>query len=575
MSSINLISNVEHREKMLYDIRYQIGLWNDVAMHDGAGKLINFYEVASDKPKPSEIDGHRVIEILQDDLTAQRLAGVFNYLNYTVKLCYKHTTSEIGYNPDTMVHELGHVLGLEDIDGQDNVPSGTHKTLMGYNRGTDYSTIDSAIAYQDIQGVAVLNNIHTNHSYQRYIFNGNEYLHICFYCDRIDSQSSALAGINAMNDESTCTHNFMPLVSAGERHWLKCTECYKVIESDFYVKGINNNGKIALELTGLINENSEEITIPNQIAGLDVVRISNSAFKGCSHLARVELPYGLLQIGNNAFENCTALTDVTVNRYLSDITSLGSGAFLNCNNLTRINVPINRIADYKNEAYWSTYKTLIHPSPITYTAIYLNDSSNINKTVTLSPKWNKIYELNVLDPITYTITSSSTQNVKVKLYDENMNLLVESSDHQQTIITRALANGTYYYSVEYCDASSSGSIKTTIVKKHIHSFNSNYEWINYTSHRVSCSCGSTITQEHVVSTTSIMGSGSFTICLLCGGRAKLGNVQFGVLANQIQSVTENGSMILPNGIIVLAYADREDYFNGTLVFYDKYKLQVA
>lgn len=440
MSSINLISNVEHREKMLYDIRYQIGLWNDVAMHDGAGKLINFYEVASDKPKPSEIDGHRVIEILQDDLTAQRLAGVFNYLNYTVKLCYKHTTSEIGYNPDTMVHELGHVLGLEDIDGQDNVPSGTHKTLMGYNRGTDYSTIDSAIAYQDIQGVAVLNNIHTNHSYQRYIFNGNEYLHICFYCDRIDSQSSALAGSNAMNDESTCTHNFMPLVSAGERDWLKCTKCYKVVEN-----------------------------------------------------AEVRLEY--------------------------------------------------------------------------YT--------NISQSCKLAPKCKKVYKLNVLDPIEYAIKSSSTHNIKVNLYDENMNLVVGSGAFEcpQITINRKLAIGTYYYTVENCNNSSSETISTTI--EHVHINDINYECIDGTTHRASCACGSSRIQGHVVSKDAFDNGQLFAKCLLCGGRAKLGNVQFGVLANQIQSVTENGSMLLPNGIIVLADADREAYFNGTLVFYDKYKLQVA
>ena len=86
--------------------------------------------------------------------------------------------------------------------------------------------LDKAIKYQDIQGVAVLNNIHTEHKFDRFVLKNGRYLNICFYCDRIDSTIFAKSGVLEMQSETTCVHDFQPLVSCADNHWFKCTKCY-------------------------------------------------------------------------------------------------------------------------------------------------------------------------------------------------------------------------------------------------------------------------------------------------------------------------------------------------------------
>ncbi|MDE5546311.1 MAG: hypothetical protein K2I88_02480, partial [Anaeroplasmataceae bacterium] len=156
-------------------------------------------------------------------------AGEFYSSELLIKINY--SSSEYGDRPgrnvDTPMHEMGHLLGLNDLDT--DTPSGTHKTLMGYNRTTTTSTIDNAITYHDIQGIAVLNGKHTTHSFNRYFERDGKYLHVCFYCDTIDSMSSIKSGSLQLEVANGCTHDYKQLVSLGNKHWVKCTKCYKVI----------------------------------------------------------------------------------------------------------------------------------------------------------------------------------------------------------------------------------------------------------------------------------------------------------------------------------------------------------
>ena len=89
-----------------------------------------------------------------------------------------------------------------------------------------------------------------------------------------------------------------------------------------------------------------------------------------------------------------------------------------------------------------------------------------------------------------------------------------------------------------------------------------YIWKSDTSHRALCICGNRVDGPHVISTNDL--SGGYATCLLCGGRASFG-VSWGNSTSALPC-TENGSFILPNGIIVLADEDMEAYFCGTLEF---------
>ena len=231
MKSFNQISNYVHREKMINDIRRQIEMWNNTFMHD-AGRIVNIFEVDGEE-KPQPINGRKVIEILQADLTLKKAAGLFDSNNMSITLDYDTINNCIGYNVDTIAHEFGHALGLADIDSANGVADGTHKTLMGYNRYTSEAMLSSAIKYADIQGIAVTTGRHTckDSNFMRYVKVGNEYRHICFYCDRIDNRTSIIPGSKEIQSNSACSHDYQPMVSCGERRWIKCTKCYYIIET--------------------------------------------------------------------------------------------------------------------------------------------------------------------------------------------------------------------------------------------------------------------------------------------------------------------------------------------------------
>ena len=54
----------------------------------------------------------------------------------------------------------------------------------------------------------------------------------------------------------------------------------------------------------------------------------------------------------------------------------------------------------------------------------------------------------------------------------------------------------------------------------------------------------------------------------------MGFVQITINSSAVTKVTIKGSFILVNGVIVLEDEDLDAYLNGTLVFYDKDKVQV-
>lgn len=99
---------------------------------------------------------------------------------------------------------------------------------------------------------------------------------------------------------------------------------------------------------------------------------------------------------------------------------------------------------------------------------------------------------------------------------------------------------------------------------HIHSYTHRYIWQSETQHGCLCACGDITTGSHVVKHGAFNGTSEYAICLLCKGRVFMGNLN-SVITDLPH--TENGSYILPNGIIVLVEEDIEAYMDGSLVFY--------
>ena len=92
-----------------------------------------------------------------------------------------------------------------------------------------------------------------------------------------------------------------------------------------------------------------------------------------------------------------------------------------------------------------------------------------------------------------------------------------------------------------------------------------YTWLSNTTHQEVCFCGEEgDIKPHVVESGALTGGAMYATCLLCGGRVS--RVPQSILSVNLFPHTENGSFILPDGIIVLADEDMEAYFDGTLEF---------
>ena len=95
-----------------------------------------------------------------------------------------------------------------------------------------------------------------------------------------------------------------------------------------------------------------------------------------------------------------------------------------------------------------------------------------------------------------------------------------------------------------------------------HDYHAPYLWFSYTHHFASCGCGTTREEGHVVKKSLIGGSNRFSTCILCGGKAEIGFIQFNSLKKL--NTSKNGSYISSNGVIVLADEDIEAYLSGEL-----------
>ena len=214
------------------------------------------------------------------------------------------------------------------------------------------------------------------------------------------------------------------------------------------------------------------ITIPNSVTNIDSnafegctrlkeVTLSNTlhaigtqAFKGCTRLSSIIFPSSVQYIDDESFKNCSALSLVTVNREISDITNLGENVFEGTRANLQIVVPTNRIAEYKNKVYWSSYRNKITPSN-QYSELTLNCESNLSNIVNLNQSYNKLYKLNVNCSKAYKFNVTSTIDVNIIVYDINMNVLSNSCN----IATPFLSCGTYYISLEFVEPNGAGSFE--------------------------------------------------------------------------------------------------------------------
>ena len=91
-----------------------------------------------------------------------------------------------------------------------------------------------------------------------------------------------------------------------------------------------------------------KLVIPDEIEGLPVTSIKDSAFFDCGSLRSIIIPEGVTSIGDYAFSGCCSLTSIIIPQ---GVTIIGDHAFYDCGSLTSITIPnsVTRIGDFAFE----------------------------------------------------------------------------------------------------------------------------------------------------------------------------------------------------------------------------------
>lgn len=213
------------------------------------------------------------------------------------------------------------------------------------------------------------------------------------------------------------------------------------------------------------------ITIPNGVTNIDssafencsylqavtlpanLVAIGTSAFKGCGSLGNVTIPSNVQYIDDSAFENCVSLVSVVVEREISNITNLGNYAFAGCSSTLQIIVPKNRIAEYKNKVYWSSYRSKIIPDNSSYSEIELYCLIDKDESVTLNAGYNKLYKVVVDCTRSYKFETDASS--KIIVYNSDMTVAYSGNNSLPAYLNK----GSYYLSIEHSTVTTSGTIK--------------------------------------------------------------------------------------------------------------------
>ena len=258
---------------------------------------------------------------------------------------------------------------------------------------------------------------------------------------------------------------------------------------------------------------------------------------------------GVLALLLSIDQNLTVsdLRNIILNSAETGNISLPSGTTQSVKKLNAFNAVKYVLDNYAQNSYNLTSSILSIEN-----TIYPGSSYFYNKNIFI--------KLNVNTSGNYNFVAHAINNsIDVKLYDSNFTEVSISKTYMDSnrriTFTKSLSTGEYYVRV-----SSSNSepqiVDLDIQPPHSHSYTT-YSTYSSTKHKAICSCGSYVLEFHVI--------GSNSRCILCGANASAGIMPFAL--NNVTYITENGSYMLPNGVIILVEADMNSFVKNKTDIY--------
>lgn len=252
---------------MIDNIKKGIDQWNQISVYkeDENGRLhayplVRFVDV-DDLEDASNVDVN--VDIYFDQITMGGISsgvtspiesslvgedtkftnGVYHkhYTKYSITLY----TNQINSYERTMVHELGHVLGLKDVDiVESNETIGFHhqELLMGYSVENIQGV--SNITYRDIAGAMIARGLHTNADhkwlYDEESSTSTNHKLICSICNCVkyvdnlseytyDIYKQCEDGNSSTNCHSIESGNMMAVARYGNKDYWKCKYCRQLL----------------------------------------------------------------------------------------------------------------------------------------------------------------------------------------------------------------------------------------------------------------------------------------------------------------------------------------------------------
>lgn len=375
-------------------------------------------------------------------------------------------------NYPTYHEEVGEILSSCHISSKLN-PISSFDTynppiISWIINGSQYTPLDQfEIKFYDIDDNEIysINNINTTKAYNdifQYEISNSEWNNIL----------TILGDSSEFGIEIYCYNTTSMLTGPYPSNRVICDTPYFF---DFMLDETTNTYTI----NGITNVQSDDsVIIPNYYNNKKITKINDSAFLNCTQLSAIELPLYLEEIGSSvfkecsslssitipssvqyiddsAFENCVSLVSVIVEREISNITNLGNNVFDGCSTSLQIVVPQDRVAEYKNKVYWSSYKNRIIPDNDSFYEINIDCLVSGSESTALNNGYNKLYKLNVDCTRSYKFTTD--YNTNINIYNSDMTNVYSG----ENTLTAYLNKGIYYLSVELSSTSDSEIINVS------------------------------------------------------------------------------------------------------------------